>query len=302
MRRGTASALLGASIVAGVAAGMGASSLTPDASTKGWQVISTPAPATEGVEVRNPVLVMNDDGTATLSAVLTNHTDTALDLNGAAGGRQDDYDPALLLVFGNRSDTALEPGVPTRIGGVGDAFRIRFRDRVQPTSTLPMTLQFLPHDGPAADATEVTLLAPVVERDTTHSEVANNAPNTEITVHDGVVVVVPGQAKAYIGGYLTATVQDMTEIRPVAVRPNGRELEVLHQTATGGPSGFFATPDEQVRLGNPPYLDTGEPGDADYLRADDVVVGETVDITFRFPSGDVTAKFKVVQGRSDGTI
>jgi hypothetical protein len=34
----------------------------------------------------------------------------------------------------------------------------------------------------------------------------------------------------------------------------------------------------------------------------EVDIGQTITATFRFPSGDVVAKFTVVQGNTDGTI
>jgi hypothetical protein len=121
-------------------------------------------------------------------------------------------------------------------------------------------------------------------------------------VHDGVIVVVPGQAKAYIDGWFESTIDDLTEIRPTAAPRRGKSIEILHQTATGGPSGFSARAGQRSLLGYPPYLDREPHGDADYVRAAEVTVGETYRVTFRFPSGDVVAKFKVVQGRADGTI
>ena len=72
MRRGVAGRLLATSVVAGVGvAGVGVgvvadSVSSDDAASAGWPTIAVPAPIKTGVEVRNPVLVMNDDGTATL--------------------------------------------------------------------------------------------------------------------------------------------------------------------------------------------------------------------------------------------
>lgn len=302
MRRRTAAALLGASIVAGVVAGTGASSLTHDASTKGWQTIATPEPAKEGVEVKDPVLVANDDGGATLSATLINHTDDALTINSATGGLVDDYDAPTMLVYGIRSDASLAPGDSIRIGGVGDDFRLRFTDRVQVGSTLPVTIAFQGKGDYVPDAPTVTTTASVVARTGRNVKVANNGPNDTISVEDAMIVVVPGQEKAYVAGRLRSTIDDVAYDLPTAVGARGETVEYRHQTATGGPYGIMAAPGNDVDLGSPPYLDTEPHGDADYFRARDVTVGEKITVTMRFPSGDVVTKFKVVQGKPDGTI
>ncbi|WP_209674649.1 hypothetical protein [Aeromicrobium fastidiosum] len=301
MRRRTAAVLLGASIVTGVAAGVGASSLTEEVSAAGWPTIAVPAAVAKGVEVKDPVLVANDDGGATLSVTLVNHTDDALRIDRAVGGTEDADDPPFMLVHGTRARVTIGPGEAMRTGGVGDPYRLRFTDRVQIGSTLPITLYFAASDvvesGPTA-----TLFAPVVARDAAHGAVANNGPNTEIAVNDARIVVVPGQEKAYVTGWISSTIDDSTELRPTAVGRAGRPVEYRHQTATGGPSGVGAQAGKRTNLNLPPYLDTEPSGDADYVLASDVEVGETITVTMRFPSGDVVTKFKVVQGRSDGTI
>jgi hypothetical protein len=126
--------------------------------------------------------------------------------------------------------------------------------------------------------------------------------NTDITVHDAKIVVVPGQEKAYLGGWIESTIDDLTFGRPTATGPRGRIIEYLHQTATGGPSEVVAIAGKRTPLNQPPYLDDVVLGDADYVRASDVEVGQKITVTMRFPSGDVVTKFNVVQGRADGTV
>jgi hypothetical protein len=303
MNRRVAALLLVASVVAGAGVGAAVHAATSEqpARTAAPAVSSTPTPAKKGVEVKDPVLVANDDGTATLSATIVNHTARALVVNNVTGGMPDDYDAPILLTFRGTPTKTIEPGVPLTIGRATDAYRFRFRDRVQIGSTLPITLTFLKARHPA-DPVEVTFTAAVVKRTAVHRAVANNGPNSDIAVRDGIIVVVPGQTKAYIDGWIDSTVDDMTEIRPTGELRSGRTVEILHQTATGGPSGVFAQAGEPVRLGYTPYLDDGLPGDRDYVEADEVEVGQTVTVTMRFPSGDVVSRFKVVQGKADGTI
>lgn len=292
--------LLGLSVIGGVVAGAAASVWMPDrpsAASPRRTPVAEPVP---DVEVKKPVLVMNDDGGATLFATVVNHTKSPVGIDRAIGGQKGDDDAPVMLVHGSRAGVDVEPGASMRIGGAGDQVRIRFTDRVQVGSTLPVTLYF-GYGNAMANGPRATMLAPVVARTAAHAAVANNGPNDVISVRDGKIVVVPGQEKAYIGGRFETTIEDMTELRPTAVGPRDRPIDVLHQTATGGPSGFFASPGrEKGLLGYSPYLDDG--GDRDFVRASEVQVGQTVRMTFRFPSGDVVGKFKVVQGKADGTI
>ena len=303
MKKQIAALLVAGSVVGGIVTGV-----TVDAWTSERPTTAAPARATSSapadvpdVEVEDPVLVMNDDGTATLSATLINHLEKPVEINSATNGQLEDLDAPPMLVHGVRLHTPLLQDVPLRIGGVGDDYRLRVVDRVQVGSTLPVTLRITEHDGYDPEIPKVSFLAPVVARTAAHADVANNGPNPSISVRDAIIVVVPGQAKAYVGGTIESTIEDMTELRPT-VRPRlGQSIELLHQTATGGPSGFFAQVGT-VSLGDPPYLDSDIPGDRDYVRASEVEVGQTVRTTFRFPSGDVVARFTVVQGNADGTI
>jgi hypothetical protein len=309
MRRRVVGLILIASVVGGVVAGIAAHGLTrktdpgPTSTSRSAgpaSTSSTPSARVDDVvEVRDPVLVLNDDETATLSATVVNHTDRALVINDAVGGIPGSYAPTLLGYSGTPR-AILQPEVPTTVGQINDTFRFRFRDRVEVGSVLPITLDLVKarYRRPASD---VTFKAPVVARSAAYAGVANNGPNSAITVKDAVIVVVPGQEKAYIGGYFQSTITDRTDIRATAESPTGQRVEILHQTATGGPSGYFAEAGTSL-LGRPPYLDDGIPGDRDYVRVGEVTVGQTITMTFRFPSGDVVGRFRVVQGNPDGTI
>lgn len=307
MNRRIGGIVLAASVVGGIAAGVAASAMTSDEPSARPQRTASATPSARAttaavekvVEVRDPVLVVNDDETATLSATLVNHTGRALVINDAVGGMPGSYAPTLLGYSGTPR-AILQPGVPTTVGQVGDPFRYRFRDRVEVGSILPITLDLAKarYGRPAAD---VTFAAPVVARTAEYAGVANNGPNAAISVADGVIVVVPGQEKAYVGGSFESTITDMTEIRATGASPTGADVEILHQTATGGPSGYFVEAGS-TPLGRPPYVDSAIPGDREYVRARDVEIGQTITMTFRFPSGDVVGTFEVVRGHPDGTI
>jgi hypothetical protein len=303
MKKQIAALVLAGSVVGGIVAGVTVDALTSERPTRAAPArATTPAPVdVPDVEVKDPVLVMNDDGTATLSATLINHLEKPLEINSATNGQVEDLDAPPMLVHGIRLHTPLIRDEPMRIGGVGDAYRLRLSDRAQVGSTLPITLRVTEHEGYDPEIPKVSFLAPVVARTAAHADVANNGPNPSISVRDAIIVVVPGQAKAYVGGTIESTIEDMTELRPT-VRPRlGQSIELLHQTATGGPSGFFAQVGTSS-LGDPPYLDSDIPGDRDYVRASEVKIGQTITMTFRFPSGDVVARFKVVRGNPDGTV
>lgn len=297
--RRLAGVVLGVSIIGGIAVGVAATAMTSDHPTAATPTRTPVAEPLPDVEVKKPVLVMNDDGGATLSATLVNHTKTALKIIWATAGQPGAHDTPVLLVHGSQSGVEIEPGESMRIGGVGDRFRVRFADRVQVGATLPVTIVF-DHGNARGDGPRATLLAPVVARSTVYSAVANNGPNDAITVHEGKIVVVPGQEKAYLGGWMESSIDDMTVVRPTAVGPGGLPVEVLHQTASGGPFAFSARTDQKSFLGYSPYLDDG--GEREYVHAREVKVGRAIRVTIRFPSGDVVGKFEVVQGKADGTI
>ncbi len=205
-------------MIGGVVAGVAATAMTSERRSASAPTSTPVADPLPDVEVKKPVLVMNDDGTATLSARLVNHTKTAFEINSATAGQPEDSDAPVFLLYGQRQHVPVEPAVPIDIGGVGDGYRLRASDRVQIGSTLPVTLKFSRHKGYANDAPLATFVAPVVARTAAHPGVANNGPNDAIAVREAKIVVVPGQEKAYIGGWMESSIADSTEIQPATSR------------------------------------------------------------------------------------
>lgn len=305
--------LLGLSVVGGVAAGVVADRLT-SSSPRGPAGGSAAAAATPytpppPVEVKKPVLVANRDGGATLSATLVNHTAAALDVVSGSGGRGGDSEAPAMLIYRD-PDTQLLPERPTTVGDAGTGYLMRFTTPVQVGSTLPITLTLGAGDGPSIDPISITFSTPVVGRGPEHAGVGGDGENRSIRVNDPMIVVVPEQEKAFVGGYITSTIEDTTFELPTAIDEKGAAVTYRHQTATGGPFGIFAMPGQKtyfrpVAVNAPPrspFLDDGVPGTADYFRASDLTIGENITVTMRFPSGDVVTEFPVVQGKADGTL
>ena len=309
MRRRLIAVILAVSAVGGVVAGVAVHAVTQDdgrdkTSSSAAPVRMSPTPSarataaqptneTPGVEVEDPVLVSNTDGTATLSATLVNRTDSTVFITNEFGA--DEREPLALLVYDSGREAKLQPGVPFRIGRTEDGYWIRTAERVTVGASYKIGVEFSGEGLVKVGAPSLTIDAPVVARSSTYDDVVNNGPNRDITVTGGVVVVVPGQEKAYIGGRISNPLNDgVYSARPTAVDSRGRSVAWLHQTATGGPGG--------LALSEPPYLDDGTSRDADYFLAKDVVVGDTITATIQYPSGDVIARFAVVEGNADGTI
>jgi len=263
MRRPVVALVLTVSVVGGVAAGV-----VVDASTSADRTSATPA------------------------ATLVNRTGDTVHVANEYGA--DERDPVGLLVYDSNQELVLEPDVPVTIGGTEDGYQIRTRERAERGLTYRIGLEFSGDGLVEVAAPPVTIEAPVVARTSQYEGIADNGPNAVITVADGVVVVVPGQEKAYIGGRISNPINDGARVPPRAVDSAGRSLAWFHQTATGG--GF------NVTLTQAPYLDDGASREADYLLAKDVRVGETIMVTIQYPSGDVVAPFEVVRGDADGTI
>lgn len=321
MKKQTASIVIAASIVAGFGVGAAAHKSSSRSSRQVGEVQKTSQPTNTApdvatattlakgplsggpqVEVKEPVWVTNHDGSATLSATLINRTDSALDLNDAFAGDPDENDGPALLVYGNRSHVSLEPGVPTSIGRIDDAYRIRLRDQTYPEAKIKVSLGFVGHDYLSGGA-DAVFTAKVVVRSAVHGGVADNGPNKQIEVHGAEIVVIPGQKQAFVGGWVTSSVEDYAYDLPTAIDPRGGRIAYRHQTATGGPYAVAAVAGKKIFFGRPPFRAADlEGSDADYFLAKDVTVGETIMVTMRFPSGDVVAPFKVVRGNLDGTV
>jgi hypothetical protein len=108
---------------------------------------------------------------------------------------------------------------------------------------------------------------------------------------DARIVLRPGQDRAYVG-YTIIGKGETQYASPGDVRvvgPDGRSIKWKQQTATGGPGDIVAA---EGRQANPPA--TGPGGDAFYIDASAVELGQTITVTFRFHTGDVAVPFKVV--------
>ena len=255
---------------------------------------STTATPRADVEARDPVLVMNDDGSASLSTQIVNHVGSTQSLQEALIS-DDDREVRIYTAGSN-------PFAPHRTVAVGresDPVMIRFYGVVKPgedtPATLPLYLQFSAIHGIEEKYTDITVDVPVVERTAKYDDVAGNKPNTAITVENARITVLPGQHKAYVDGTVVATITDNAYTLPTAFDADGNPVRYRHQTATGGPYGLFAQKGKEMELGGGPPYKEGE-GDADYFDAKDVTVGETITVTIPFQSGDVIVPFTVVAG------
>jgi hypothetical protein len=247
----------------------------------------------DDIEVLDAVLVMNDDGSATLSARIVNHTDADTKISRAYLRKDEE---ASIRVFPANKDV-IHAGGEATTGGVSDPVRIRVPNAPETDATIPVSLEF-DMDEPNYRMIAITISAPVVERSPAYETVAGNKPNTEIKVVGAKIVVVHGQKKAYVGGATTGSITDTAWELPTATDAKGNPVQYRHQTATGGPYEWLVEAGKTIPFGGPPWVvSEDEPqGDADYFNAKDVKVGETITVTIPFQSGDVVAPFKVVAG------
>lgn len=243
------------------------------------------------IDVLGAVFVMNDNGSATLSARLVNHTDDAAAISDAYFDGEQPSEWAL-RVF--RSDhNVIVPNGKTALGGEDGPATIRVAHAPEAGDVVPFTLAFGSADEPGMSTNTIVLKVPVIERSAEYDTVAGNEPNTAIKVENARITVVPGQKKAYVDGTVVATISDGAWELPTAVDADGKPVAYRHQTATGGPYGISAEKGRRLEIGSGPPYEEGE-GDADYFDAKDVTVGETISVTIPFQSGDVIVPFKVV--------
>ena len=252
---------------------------------------STSATPRADVEVLDAALVMNDDGSATLSAQIVNHTDDPRELGDVTFSDLDAPQEAIRR-FGIAAHS-IQPGATATTGNTGDPVRIRIARDVSPGDAVSLDLRF--DADPITGYKMVTLKVPVVARSPKYDAVAGDEPNTAITVENARITVIPGQRKAYVDGTVVSTITDGAFDLPTAVDADGKVVAYRHQTATGGPYGIEAVKGERTEIGNGAPYKEGE-GDADYFNAEDVTVGETITVTIPFQSGDVIVPFKVVAG------
>ncbi|MFI5428953.1 hypothetical protein [Aeromicrobium sp. UC242_57] len=250
------------------------------------------APPRSDVEVRDAVFIADTSGHALLTAKVTNRTDTELGLLSADLPDQD----GLLIM--DRSHGPIKGHATTSIGRIDDTYLAAMIEGAEPGTDVTVTLTFEDLATiPAVELPPISLTAPVIARSPDNDDLLGVPPDA-ITVKDGVIVVVPGQERAYVDGTITSKIDDMTWGLPTAKNAQGKTVAYRHQTSTGGPSGLTARTGEPTRIGGPPYRvpDPEQIGDADYFDAADVTVGETITVTIPFQYGDVIARFKVMAG------
>ena len=248
------------------------------------------------IDVLGAVLVMNSDGSATLSARIVNHTKLPREIGEPALPELSELDAMnhAIRIFDNRTHTMIQPGATATTGNIGDPVRIRIVRAAALGKDVRLRLGFRPEYEPITEVT-VSLNVPVVERSSKYANVAGEGPNTAIKVENARIVIVPGQKKAYVNGTIVSTIDDAAYRLPTAKDADGKPVPYLHQTATGGPYGILAEKGKNHEIGaGPPYKETG--GDADYFNAKDLTVGETITVTISFGSADVIVPFKVVSG------
>lgn len=241
------------------------------------------------IDVLDAVLVKNDDGSATLSARIVNHTAEASEISNAYVGEHP-YEAAAVRFF--RADNVIPAHGKTSTGGETDPVRIRVLDVAKLGTTVPLSLDFGDAESLIKPQT-VALKVPVVARTSAYDAVAGMKPNTATSVAHGRIVLVRRLGRAYLEGTIRSTVDDASWELPTAVDAKGQPIRIRHQTATGGPYGYAAVAAKDLPIGGSP---PSKEGDADYINADDVEVGDVITVTFPFQGGDVVAEMKVVAG------
>ncbi|WP_159539733.1 hypothetical protein [Aeromicrobium sp. 9AM] len=235
------------------------------------------------------MLVRNENGLATLSARILNHTDKVVAISNAYFDDARPEGPQLRVVRTGAVNIAAD-GKAT-LGHEAPA-AVRIANSPGAGAAVAFTLEF---GNDAGDWYSIPLTVPVVARTATYNDVTDSKIITSIKVENARITVVPGQRKAYVDGTVVGTIDDSAWDLPTAVDADGDPVAYRHQTATGGPYGMAARKGKRIEIGSgAPYKD-GE-GDADYFDAKDVTVGETIMVTIPFQSGDAIVPFKVVAG------
>lgn len=236
------------------------------------------------IDVLNTLLVANDDGSATLAAVVVNHTGTAQSLSTVTVTTLDDKP---LPVRSTKILLPLPKDGSANIGVASDAGGFRVTQGAKPGYYVKITLSF-------TDAMPVTIEAPVVARTPAYDSVTGNgdpaAAQHPVKITDAKVVLT-GDSRAYFEGTVVSTIDDSAYVLPTAVDSKGHAVKYRHQTGTGGPFGLIASADKPIHFGG-----SRSSGDADYFNAADLKVGETLTVTIPFQSGDVIVKVPVVAG------
>lgn len=251
------------------------------------------------VTVEDAVFVMNPDETATLSAKVVNGAEDSYELSyGPSVSVPGDQNSETIVRFFN-ARTAFAPGQSTMLGDEREGTQIRLVPAPKVGTTVALDLGvWVSGETVLKDEVTFKLDVPVVERTVDHISVLGSKPNTQITIEDGKIVVIPGQSRALVDGSVISSITDHAYELPTANDEQGNLVEYRHNTSTGGPYGFSAEKGKTVRISSPPYtIPDGEfAGDFDYFDAKDVTVGEKITVNIPFQSGDVLGIFTVVRG------
>jgi hypothetical protein len=231
------------------------------------------------VAITNAVLVAADNGVATLAGTATNtarRPDSTVSIQARRGPHQ-------LEVYASTGGVTMFPGKPAPLGDIGQAYVVR---GVKPGQTVHLTIV-------CERAAPIPLDVPVVEFGPKYTNRLITFPGPPPTVTQGRIVVGPGGKRAYVGytinGNGEAQHGSLEDVK--AIDPSGRSIAWKHQTATGGPADIYAPEGSMTVV---PETEVG--GDADYVDAADVHVGETIQVAFEFPAGIVKVPFRVVAG------
>ena len=240
------------------------------------------------IVITDAVLVAPRSGAASLSAKFANGTGQEDEIARISARRG--VEP--LSVYQPGHGIHLIPGVPSVLSSSlgGEMVVVRC---VEPGQSVRVTFTFM-------HAPDQSLDVPVVADAAKYEEV--NVWRQLPTITNGRFVVVPGQRCAFAGftidghgGSQHASLDDIT-----VTGPDGRDIAWKHVTATGGPADVFASAEPMDWA--PAVMAPGEvcdepgSGDADYIEAADVKVGETVTVAIEFPVGVVRAPFRIVAG------
>jgi copper(I)-binding protein len=244
--------------------------------------------AADGIAVSGAVLVTPKTGAGSLSAKVVNRSGRDDEIVGVSAM----HGSTKLFVFqgGGGGWELLPAGRGRALGPAihGEPFVVR---GIEPGQTVQLTIRF-------KHATPVTLKVPVVEDGPQYSTIfAYPLP----TISNGRIVVRSSSPCAYVGYTIVSNggVQRTMPADVVAVGPDGKKVAWKHQSATGGPGDIVAT--EEPRVVEPAADDAGcegrgQGGDADYVDAAAVTVGQTVEVEFEFPAGLVRVPFHVMAG------
>lgn len=231
------------------------------------------------VVLSRAVLVAQNNGVASLAGTLTNNSRQTYETTSVQARRG----PHQLQVYASTGGVTLFPGTSAPVGDAGLAYVVR---GVRPGQTVHVTVSL-------DRAAPVVLDVPVVAFGPKYRNHLVTFPGPPPTITDGRIVVRPGRKRAYVGYTIDGNGQvQHGRIEDVIVTgPNGGSIDWKHQTATGGPADIVALDGPRTEV---PATEEG--ADADYVDAAAVKAGQTVQVSFEFPTGIVQVPFRVVAG------